>query len=116
MAYVSLQLTGILILMFPPVAIGAFFYGKAIRNLSRTIQRNLGTLTKIAEERLGNVRTSQAFAGEILEVARYNKQVKKIFGLGKKEALISATFFSTVSIFQLIPWRCADENLDRING
>jgi len=97
MAYVSLKLTGILTLMFPPVAIGAFFYGKAIRNLSRKIQRNLGTLTKIAEERLGNVRTSQAFAGEILEVGRYNKQVKKIFELGKREALISATFFSTVS-------------------
>ena len=98
MAYVSLKLTGILTLMFPPVAIGAFFYGKAIRNLSRKIQRNLGTLTKIAEERLGNVRTSQAFAGEILEVGRYNKQTKKIFELGKKEALISATFFSTVSV------------------
>ena len=96
MAYVSVKLTGILTLMFPPVAIGAFFYGRAIRNLSRKIQRNLGTLTKIAEERLGNVRTSQAFAGEILEVHRYNRQVKKIFGLGKKEALISATFFSTV--------------------
>lgn len=96
MAYVSIKLTGILTLMFPPVAIGAFFYGKAIRNLSRKIQRNLGTLTKIAEERLGNVRTSQAFAGEILEVHRYNKQIKKIFELGKREALISATFFSTV--------------------
>ena len=96
MAYVSLKLTGILALMFPPVAIGAFFYGRAIRNLSRKIQRNLGTLTKIAEERLGNVRTSQAFAGEILEVNRYNKQVKKIFELGKTEALISATFFSSV--------------------
>ncbi|KAI9879781.1 MAG: ATP-binding cassette permease mdl1 [Pleopsidium flavum] len=98
MAYVSLKLTGILTLMFPPVAIGAFFYGKAIRNLSRKIQRNLGTLTKIAEERLGNVRTSQAFAGEILEVGRYNKQVKKIFELGKREALISATFFSTTGL------------------
>ena len=97
MTYVSLKLTGILTLMFPPVAIGAFFYGKAIRNLSRKIQRNLGTLTKIAEERLGNVRTSQAFAGEILEVGRYNSQVRKIFNLGKNEALISATFFSTVS-------------------
>ena len=96
MAYVSLKLTGILTLMFPPVAIGAFFYGKAIRNLSRRIQKNLGTLTKIAEERLGNVRTSQAFAGEILEVGRYNKQTKKIFHLGVKEAFISATFFSTV--------------------
>ena len=94
MAYTSLQLTGVLGLMFPPIALGAFFYGRAIRNLSRKIQRNLGTLTKIAEERLGNVRTSQAFAGEILEVHRYNKQIKKIFELGKREALISATFFS----------------------
>ncbi|KAK5201350.1 ATP-binding cassette permease mdl1 [Cryomyces antarcticus] len=80
--------------MFPPVAVGAFFYGRAIRNLSRQIQKNLGSLTKIAEERLGNVRTSQAFAGEIQEVGRYNRQVRKIFELGKKEAFISATFFS----------------------
>jgi putative ABC transport system ATP-binding protein len=95
MAYVSLKLTGILALLFPPVAIGAFFYGRAIRNLSRKIQKNLGTLTKIAEERLGNVRTSQAFAGEILEVHRYNTQVRKIFDLGLKESFISATFFSS---------------------
>ena len=94
MAYVSLKLTGVLALLFPPVAIGAFFYGRAIRNLSRKIQKNLGTLTKIAEERLGNVRTSQAFAGEILEVNRYNGQVRRIFELGKREAFISATFFS----------------------
>ncbi|KAK2624622.1 hypothetical protein QTJ16_005815 [Diplocarpon rosae] len=95
MAWVSLKLTSILCLMFPPVAIGAFFYGRAIRNLSRKIQRNLGSLTKIAEERLGNVRTSQAFAGEIQEVGRYNHQIKKIFALGKREAIISATFFSS---------------------
>ncbi|KAG9663919.1 hypothetical protein KCU64_g1018, partial [Aureobasidium melanogenum] len=95
MGYVSLKLTGILALMFPPVAIGAFFYGRTIRTLSRRIQRNLGTLTKIAEERLGNVRTSQAFAGEQQEVHRYNTQVRKIFDLGKKEALISAVFFSS---------------------
>ncbi|KAG9237017.1 ABC transporter-like protein [Amylocarpus encephaloides] len=95
MAWVSLKLTSILCLMFPPVAIGAFFYGRMIRNLSRKIQRNLGTLTKIAEERLGNVRTSQAFAGETQEVGRYNHQIKKIFALGKREAIISATFFSS---------------------
>ncbi|KAI9679578.1 MAG: ATP-binding cassette permease mdl1 [Trizodia sp. TS-e1964] len=98
MAYVSLKLTGILTLLFPPVAIGAFFYGKAIRNLSRKIQNNLGTLTKIAEERLGNVRTSQSFAGEILEVGRYNRQVRKIFFLGKREAIISASFFSSTGL------------------
>lgn len=94
MGYVSLKLTGVLAVCFPPVAIGAYFYGRAIRNLSRRIQKNLGTLTKIAEERLGNVRTSQAFAGELQEVHRYNEQVRKIFTLGRKEAFISATFFS----------------------
>ncbi|KAF2453969.1 hypothetical protein BDY21DRAFT_116292 [Lineolata rhizophorae] len=94
MAYVSTKLTGILALMFPPLALGAFFYGRAIRNLSRRIQKSLGSLTKIAEERLGNVRTAQAFAGEVQEVGRYNAQVKQIFALGKREALISATFFS----------------------
>jgi putative ABC transport system ATP-binding protein len=94
MGFVSLKLTSILAIMFPPVAIGAFFYGRAIRNLSRRIQKNLGTLTKIAEERLGNVKTTQAFAGEVQEVSRYNKQVRKVFSLGKREAIISATFFS----------------------
>ena len=98
MAYTSLNLTGVLGLMFPPIALGAFFFGRAIRNLSRRIQKSLGNLSKIAEERLGSVRTSQAFAGEILEVARYNKQVKKIFNLGKREALISATFFSATGL------------------
>ena len=96
MAFVSLKLTSILAICFPPVAIGTALYGRAMRNLSRKIQKNLGTLTKIAEERLGNVKTSQAFAGEILEVGRYNNQIKKIFGLGKREAFISATYFSSV--------------------
>lgn len=97
MAYTSLKLSSILALLLPPIGLGALFYGRAIRNLSRQIQKNLGSLTKIAEERLGNVKTSQSFAGEILEVHRYNTQVRKIFDLGKKESLISATFFSSVS-------------------
>ena len=100
MAYVSLKLTSVLAIFLPPIAIGTFVFGRLMRDLSRKIQKNLGTLTKIAEERLGNVKTSQAFAGEILEVARYNKQVKKIFSLGKREAFLTATYFSTVSFFR----------------
>ncbi|XP_044721922.1 ABC transporter transmembrane domain-containing protein [Hirsutella rhossiliensis] len=95
MIWTSPQLTGLLLLMFPPVAIGAFFYGRAIRNISRAIQKNLGTLTKIAEERLGNIKTSQAFVGEVQEIGRYNKQIREIFALGKKESLTAATFFAS---------------------
>lgn len=96
MAYVSLKLSSVLAILLPPIGLAAFFYGRAIRNLSRKIQKNLGTLTKIAEERLGNVKTSQSFAGEVQEVHRYNSQVRKIFELGKKDSIISATFFSSV--------------------
>lgn len=98
MGWVSIKLTGILALIGPPVAVVAFFSGRALRNLSRKIQKNLGTLTKIAEERLGNVRTSQAFAGEVQEAARYNRQVKRIFELGRREALIAATFFGSTGL------------------
>ncbi|KAF7547721.1 hypothetical protein G7046_g8926 [Stylonectria norvegica] len=95
MVWTSPQLTGLLLLMFPPIAVGAFFYGRAIRNISRAIQKNLGTLTKIAEERLGNIKTSQAFVGEVQEVGRYNRQIRKIFALGKRESLVAATFFAS---------------------
>ena len=98
MAWVSIKLTGILALVGPPVAIVAFFSGRALRNLSRKIQKNLGTLTKIAEERLGNVRTSQAFVGEIQELGRYNRQVKRIFELGKKEAMVAASFYGSTGL------------------
>jgi putative ABC transport system ATP-binding protein len=97
MAWMSPKLTSLIFVMVPPMAIGAFLYGRSIRQLSRQIQKNLGTMSKIAEERLGNVKTSQAFAGEIQEIHRYNKQVRKMFALGKKESFISGTFFASTS-------------------
>ncbi|KAG7289481.1 multidrug-resistance transporter mdr2 [Staphylotrichum longicolle] len=97
MAWMSPKLTSIIFVMVPPMAIGAVLYGRSIRHLSRQMQKNLGTLTKIAEERLGNVKTSQAFAGEVQEIGRYSKQVRKVFALGKKESFISGTFFATTS-------------------
>ena len=97
MGWMSPMLTSIIFVMVPPMAIGAFLYGRSIRHLSRQVQKNLGTLTKIAEERLGNVKTSQAFAGEVQEIHRYSKQVRKVFALGKKEAFISGTFFASTS-------------------
>lgn len=95
MVWLSPQLTGLLLVLLPPVGVGAFFYGRAMRHISKSIQKTLGTLTKVAEERLGNVKTSQAFVGEIQEISRYNEQIRRIFALGRKESTIAATFFAT---------------------
>lgn len=98
MGWVSIKLTGILAVIGPPVAIAAFIAGRSLRNISRKIQKNLGTLTKVAEERLGNVRTAQAFAGEVQEAGRYNRQIKRIFALGKKEAIVAASFYGSTGL------------------
>lgn len=64
------------------------FYGRYVRRLSKRTQRALGELTKVSEERLGNVRTAQSFNGEIQEVHRYNKKIRDLFELGKKEVFL----------------------------
>ncbi|KAI0003625.1 hypothetical protein F4779DRAFT_601233 [Xylariaceae sp. FL0662B] len=97
MAFISPPLTAIIMCIAPVLATASVVYSRIIRRLSRKMQQNLGTLTKIAEERLGNVKTSQAFAGELQEVHRYNNQVRKIFELGKKQSIFDATYFSGTS-------------------
>lgn len=95
MVWISPGLTTAIFYTGPFIGLAAFFYARTIRRISRDIQKNLGTLTKIAEERLGNVKTSQAFTGERQEVHRYNTQIRKIFELGKKESAYSAMFFGS---------------------
>ncbi|BFZ60342.1 ATP-binding cassette permease mdl1 [Saitoella coloradoensis] len=95
MGYVSLQLTGIMTFIVPPIAIAAIFYGRYVRDLSKKTQKALGDLTKVSEERLGNVRTAQSFSGEVMEVRRYNERIREIFQLAKREATASGLFFSS---------------------
>jgi putative ABC transport system ATP-binding protein len=95
MFWVSPHLTSVLFVMLPAFATSAIVFGRAIRNLSRTVQKSIGDLTKIAEERLGNVKTVQAFVGEAPEVGRYSHQVKKLFQLGKRDAILNAAYFGT---------------------
>ena len=103
MIYVSPQLTLLMAIIGPPVALGGLYYGRIVRNLARKIQESLGALTKIAEERLGNVKTSQSFAGEILEVGRYNNQIKRIFRLGIRDSFYGAAYVGSVSFISFQP-------------
>jgi len=78
--------------------LGAVFYGRYIKNLSRKTQDALSNATKVAEERLANIRTIRAFAQESNEVDRYSNEVNYVLQLAKKDALASATFYSGVGM------------------
>ncbi|CAJ2507962.1 Uu.00g091480.m01.CDS01 [Anthostomella pinea] len=94
MTWISPELSMTILYAVPFIGTATFLYTRVIRRLSRTMQARLGQLTKVGEERLGNVRTSQMFVGEAQEVGRYNKQVRKIFSTGVKMSKFDALFYS----------------------
>ncbi|KAK9360686.1 P-loop containing nucleoside triphosphate hydrolase protein [Lipomyces starkeyi] len=98
MAYVSLELTGIIVAVVPPVAVGAYYYGRRIRDITTQSQRTLGTATRVAEEALNNIKTVQAFSADVVEVRKYNREIRNIYGIGQREALLSASFFSATNL------------------
>ncbi|KAJ2888784.1 ATP-binding cassette permease mdl1 [Coemansia asiatica] len=93
MLYVSPKLTGIMLGIVPPIALWAVIYGRFIKRLSKQTQEAVGDLTKVSEERIGNIRTVQAFSNEKAEVRRFDVEVQRIFALAKREAVASGLFF-----------------------
>lgn len=94
MVYISAKLTVVMLCIVPPSAIGAVFYGRYLKKLSRRTQKKVGEMIAVAEERLSSVRTVQAFnAVEPTETNRYAKKANDILDLAKKEAYASGLFY-----------------------
>ncbi|CAO3644208.1 unnamed protein product [Mucor hiemalis] len=93
MLVVSPKLTGIMMLVVPPVAIFGIVYGRYVKKLSKQTQVAISEITKVADERIGSIRTVQAFAKEKTEEKRYALRVNDVFNLAKKEAYASGAFF-----------------------
>lgn len=93
MLIVSPKLTGVMMLVIPPVAIFGIVYGRYVKKLSKQTQVAISEITKVADERIGSIRTVQAFAKEQAEEKRYALRVNDVFNLAKKEAFASGAFF-----------------------
>lgn len=93
MLYVSSSLTGIMLCIVPPMAIGGFYYGRYVKEISRKTQSALAEMTKTAEERLNNIRTIQAFSQEHREVASFKARTQAVLELATKEAFASGSFY-----------------------
>ncbi|KAI9306166.1 P-loop containing nucleoside triphosphate hydrolase protein [Cunninghamella echinulata] len=93
MLYVSPKLTGIMMVVVPPVAIFGIVYGRYVKSLSKKTQVAIGEITKVAEEKISAIRTVQAFAKENKESNNYGLKVRDLYELARKEALASGAFF-----------------------
>lgn len=94
MLYISTKVTAVMLLIVPPISVAAVFYGRFLKKLSRQTQKAVGDMVAVSEERLGAIRTVQAFnAVEPTETKAFKNKVDKIFSLAKTEAWASGLFF-----------------------
>lgn len=93
----SWQLTMLMLMVVPVVAIGAAMYGRSLRRVSRAVQDALANATAVAEESLAGIRTVRAFARETQEIDRYGQCVEQAYSLARRRAVLGATFQGGVS-------------------
>ncbi|XP_066257556.1 ATP-binding cassette sub-family B member 10, mitochondrial [Euwallacea similis] len=93
MFYMSAKLTFVGLAIVPPVAGVAVIYGRYVRGISRRLQDSLADSTKVAEEKISNMRTVKAFAQEPREIQAYKESIKSVLSLGYLEAKARAIFY-----------------------
>lgn len=75
MAYTSPKLALSMLIVIPPVALGAAIFGKKIRIFSRRAQDSLAEASIVAEETISGIRTVRSFAQENFEKSRYDNSL-----------------------------------------
>lgn len=98
LAWTSWQLTLVMLAVVPLVVLGAMFYGRILRKISRQVQDALAESTEVAEETIAGIRTVRAFAREDAENSRYRERVDTVYELARKRAWIGALFGGGMSV------------------
>ncbi len=76
MFYTSWRLSTLMFVLVPPIALGAFYFGKKIRKFSKQFQESLAEASIVAEETISGLRTVKSFVQESAETDRYGKTLE----------------------------------------
>ena len=99
------KLALVMLLTFPVAVIGALFFGKWIRGLSKERQQALADTNIILSETMQTISVVKAFSNELFETIRYGKANDKMVKVALKFAsgrAIFSTFIVTVLFGALI--------------
>lgn len=95
--YTSHKLAMLMLAIVPAVALGAVFWGRKIRSISKDTQDALAKANVVAEETISGIRTVQAFAREEYENQRYADKIEHSFALACKKAVASSVFMGIIT-------------------
>lgn len=98
MFYMSLDLAIVGLSIVPPVALGAIFFGRYVRTITKKVQDTLAQSTQVAEERISNIRTVRSFSQEGREIQTYDKSINYVLDMTYKESLARAIFFGMTGL------------------
>jgi ATP-binding cassette subfamily B protein len=95
------KLTGGLLLGISLVVLPLTFFGRRLRNVSRTSQDRVADIGSLVSEVLGGMRVVQAFNQESRELERFGSAVEATFATARRRILLRAVMTATaiVAIF-----------------
>jgi ABC transporter fused permease/ATP-binding protein len=97
MVHTSWKLSVVLLLVIPPVAGMAFFFGRRIRALAKKFQGALADSAMVAEETISGLRTLKSFVQEDNEVHRYQKALGSALSVAR-DRILAVTEFMTLAM------------------
>lgn len=92
------QLSLTMLAIFPVMVIGAMFFGRFVRTLSKSRQKSLANTNTVVEETLQNINTVKAFTNETLEFGRYKNEMGNVVKISLQLARFRAMFASFIII------------------
>jgi ABC transporter fused permease/ATP-binding protein len=96
LAYTSVQLTVMILLSVPVIAILAVVFGRAIRKISKETQDRIADSNTIVEETMSGIASVKAFANERFEILRYGKSTNDIVSVALRGAKARGLFASFI--------------------
>jgi ABC transporter fused permease/ATP-binding protein len=96
LAYTSVQLTVMILLSVPVIAILAVVFGRAIRKISKETQDRIADSNTIVEETMSGIASVKAFANERFEIIRYGKSTNDIVSVALRGAKARGLFASFI--------------------
>jgi ABC-type multidrug transport system fused ATPase/permease subunit len=92
------KLSLLMLATFPLIVVGAMFFGRFIRRLSKKRQRALADTNVIVEETLQNIHTVKAFVNEPFEFGRYVKAINNVVSVALNMAVFRALFSTFIIV------------------
>ena len=93
----SPRLTGIMLVVVPPLTIAVVLFGRVIRKMSTHLQDAVADSGGQLQECVGGIQTVQAFVREDLESERYGRDVETVFATARKLASWRASFMAVTA-------------------